>query len=81
MTIGSQAGAEVSAIGICSELLMHRATNAEGDVARLARIGEHATDVRLVILIVLLESFCALVLAVTLYRITSLQRTRFAHFS
>jgi hypothetical protein len=59
-----------SAIGICSELLMHRATNADGDVAKLARIGEHATDVRLTILIVLLESFSALVLAVTLYGIT-----------
>ena len=59
-----------SAIGICSELLVHRATSADGDVATLARIGEHATDVRLAILIVLLESFCALVLAVTLYGIT-----------
>jgi hypothetical protein len=59
-----------SAIGICSELLMHRATDAEGYAAKLARIGEHAMDVRLTILIVLLESFCALVLAVTLYGIT-----------
>ena len=28
-----------SAVGICSELLMHRATKADGDVATLARIG------------------------------------------
>jgi Domain of unknown function (DUF4386) len=59
-----------SVIGICSELLMHRATDGVGDAAKLARIGEHAMDVRLTILIVLLESFCALVLAVTLYGIT-----------
>lgn len=59
-----------SAIGICSEVLMHRATDAQGDAAKLARIGEHAIDVRLTIVIVLLESFCALVLAVTLYGIT-----------
>src|SRR5882724_6014473 len=59
-----------AAVGICSELLMHRATSVEGDSAKLARIGEHATDVRMTILIVLLECFSALVLAVTLYGIT-----------
>ena len=59
-----------AAVGICSELLMHRATGVEGDSAKLARIGEHAMDVRMTILITLLESFSALVLAVTLYGIT-----------
>lgn len=59
-----------SAIGICSGLLMHHATSAEGDAAMLARIGEYATDVRITILITILESFSALVLAVTLYGIT-----------
>jgi hypothetical protein len=60
-----------AAIGICLELLMHQARGVDGDsVAKLARIGEHATNVRLAILITLLECFSALVLAVTLYGIT-----------
>ena len=59
-----------AAIGICVELLMHRATDVEGDSAKLARIGEYATNVRLAILLTLLEGFSALVLAVTLYGIT-----------
>jgi hypothetical protein len=29
-----------AAVGICSELLMHRATSVDGDSAKLARIGE-----------------------------------------
>ncbi len=63
-----------AAIGICIELLMHRARNVDGDsAAKLARIGEYATNVRLAILIVLLECFSALVLAVTLYGITRVQ--------
>jgi len=53
-----------AAIGICVELLMHRATDVEGDSAKLARIGEYATNVRLAILLTLLEGFSALVLAV-----------------
>ena len=60
-----------TAIGLCIELLMHRARGVGGDFgAKLAHIGDHATDVRLSILIALLESFSALVLAVTLYGIT-----------
>ncbi len=59
-----------AAIGICSEVLMHRARGVGDDAAKLARIGEHATDVRMTILIMLLECFSALVLAVTLYGIT-----------
>ena len=36
-----------AAIGVCLELLMHRARSVDGDsAAKLARIGEHATDVR-----------------------------------
>src|SRR5437667_3025670 len=49
---------------------MHRATDVEGDSAKLARIGEYATNVRLAILLTLVEGFSALVLAVTLYGIT-----------
>jgi hypothetical protein len=45
---------------------MHRARSVDRDsAAKLARIGEYATNVRLSILIVLLECFSALVLAVT----------------
>jgi hypothetical protein len=60
-----------AAIGICSELLMHQARGVGGDAAvELARIGQHATNVRLTILIALLECLSAFVLAVTLYGIT-----------
>ncbi len=59
-----------AAIGICSELLMHQARGVGDDAAKLARIGQYATNVRLTILIVLLECLSALVLAVTLYGIT-----------
>jgi hypothetical protein len=62
-----------AAIGICLELLMHQATAVDGDSAKLARIGEYATNVRVAILITLLECFSALVLAVTLYGITRVQ--------
>ncbi len=57
-----------AAIGICLQLLMHRATSVDGNAPTIARIGEHATDVRMAILITLLECFSALVLAVALYR-------------
>jgi hypothetical protein len=59
-----------SAIGICGDLLMRRAFGVEGDAATLARFGEYAADVRIDVLIKVLEVFSALVLAVTLYGIT-----------
>jgi hypothetical protein len=60
-----------TAIGIGSETLMHRARGAGGGEAEtIASIGAHASDVRLTIMIVVLEAFSALVLAVTLYGIT-----------
>jgi hypothetical protein len=59
-----------AAIGICLEVLMHQARGAGSDSARLAHIGEYTTNVRLAVLITLLEAFSALVLAVTLYGIT-----------
>jgi Domain of unknown function (DUF4386) len=59
-----------AAIGMCFELLMHQATGVSGDAAKLARIGRYATNVRLTILIALLECLSSLVLAVTLYGIT-----------
>jgi len=62
-----------AAIGICLELLMHQARGADGDAAMIARIGQYATNVRLAILIALLECLTSLVLAVTLYGITRVQ--------
>lgn len=62
-----------AAVGLCGDVLMHRALNAEGDAAKLARIAGHAMDVRIVILLRLLECVSALVLAVTLYGITRVQ--------
>jgi hypothetical protein len=59
-----------SAIGICGDLLMKRAFGVEGDAATLARFGEYAADVRIDVLIKVLEVLSALVLAVTLYGIT-----------
>jgi hypothetical protein len=59
-----------SAIGICGDLLMKRAFGGGGDAATLARFGEYAADVRIDVLIKVLEVFSALVLAVTLYGIT-----------
>ena len=57
-------------IGVCIELLMHQARGVDGGAAILARIGQYATNVRLAILITLLECLSSLVLAVTLYGIT-----------
>ena len=47
-------------------LLFERAARADGIAARLAAIGQHATDVRLVVLLLVLDCVVALVLAVGL---------------
>jgi hypothetical protein len=71
-----------AAVGICTELLMHRARGvASGHAAQLAHIGERSMDVRLAVLCMLLESFCALVLAATLYAITRDQDRELALFA
>lgn len=57
-------------VGITSMVLFRRATGGEEIAARLASIAQHATDVRLTVLLGLFEAFSALVLAVTLYAIT-----------
>ena len=49
---------------------MHQARGDGDEAATLARIGQHATNVRLTILITVLECLSAFVLAVTLYGIT-----------
>ena len=47
-----------------------RATSGVGPAAKLATIAQHASDVRVCVLLMLLSTFAALVLAVTLYAIT-----------
>ena len=58
------------AVGILSVVLFGRATRGEGVATQLAGIAQHATDVRVVVVLGLLQCFSALVLAVTLYAIT-----------
>lgn len=58
------------AAGISSMVLFGRATSGEGITAKLAGIAQHATDVRVVVLLGLLQCFSALVLAATLYALT-----------
>ncbi len=58
------------AFGISGLILSNRAMSGEGTAAKLASIAQHASEMRVVIVFELLECFCALVLAVTLYSIT-----------
>lgn len=58
------------AAGIASLVLFGRATGGEGIAAKLAGIAEHASEVRITVVLDLLQCFSALVLAVTLYAIT-----------
>jgi hypothetical protein len=58
------------AAGIASLVLFGRATPGEGIAANLAGIALHETDVRITVVLGLLQCFSALVLAVTLHAIT-----------
>lgn len=58
------------AVGLTSMVLFDRATAGEGIAAKLATIGQHATDIGIVVLLGMVMSFAAIVLAVTLYAIT-----------
>lgn len=58
------------AAGILSMVLFGRATSGEGTTAKLAGIAQHTTEVRVVVVLGLVQCFAALVLAVTLYAIT-----------
>ena len=58
------------AAGVTSMVLSGRATGGEGIAAKLAAIARHEGDMRLVVLLGLVQSFSALVLAVTLWAIT-----------
>jgi hypothetical protein len=58
------------AVALPGMILFARATSGDGIAAKLAGIAQHPTDVRISILCTLLTCFAALVLGVTLYRIT-----------
>ena len=57
-------------VGILNEVLMYRATGVNGIAAKLARMADYSTDVRLAIILKLGECFSVFVLAVALYGIT-----------
>jgi len=58
------------AVAFPSMVLLGRATSGEGIAAKFANLAQHATDVRVAVVLSLLGCFSALVLAVTLYAIT-----------
>ena len=58
------------AVALPNMVLFGRATNGVGPAAKLATIAQHASDVRVCVMLMLLSTFAALVLAVTLYAIT-----------
>ena len=58
------------AAGVTNMVLTARATGGATIAAKLASIGQHALQLRLTIVLCLLESVCAIVLAATLYAIT-----------
>ena len=58
------------AVGITSMVLSGRATAGSGIAARLASIAQHATYLRITVILTLLAAFSAVVLAVTLFAIT-----------
>jgi len=58
------------ATSLTGMILSGRASRGEETAARLASIAEHASELRVAIVLFLLGCFCALVLAVTLYSIT-----------
>lgn len=58
------------AAGVTGMVLSSQATGGEGIAAQLATIARHATDVRITVVLEMVECMCALVLAVTLYALT-----------
>ncbi len=58
------------AVGVPAMVLSGRATRGQGLDAQLATLARHTADVRLSTLLALLGCMCALVLGVTLYRVT-----------
>jgi hypothetical protein len=58
------------AAGVAHQALISRATRAEGISATLARVAGHSMDLRVSILMALVEAFSALVVAVALFGVT-----------
>src|SRR5262245_49284875 len=58
------------AIGITSAIVAGGGMAGEGMAEKLSGIGQHAADMRIVVLLSLLQSFCAVVLGVTLWAVT-----------
>jgi hypothetical protein len=58
------------ALGVAGMVLSGKATGAQGTAAKLAGIAQHATEFRFAVLLGLPTCFAALVLGITLYRIT-----------
>jgi hypothetical protein len=58
------------AVGITSMVLFGRATRGEGIAAKLVSIAQHATELRIVVLLGLLTTLSAWALGVTLYALT-----------
>lgn len=58
------------AAGITGMVLFGRGTGGDGIAAKLASIAQHATDVRITVVLTLLMGLSALVLAVTLFALT-----------
>ena len=59
--------------GVASMVLFSQATSGQEITAKLASIAQHVLQLRLTIVLGLLQAVCAIVLAVTLYAITSTQ--------
>ncbi len=58
------------AVAFPEMVLFGKATSGEGIAAKLASIAQHTTEMRVAVLLTVLSSFSALVLAVTLYGVT-----------
>jgi len=58
------------AVALTGMVLSNRAVSGEGTAAKLASIAQHASEMRVAVVLDMLSCFCALVLAVTLYAIT-----------
>jgi hypothetical protein len=58
------------AVALTGMVLSSKAASGEGIAAKLASIAQHASTMRVAIVLELIGCFCALVLAVTLYSIT-----------
>src|SRR5262245_2594303 len=56
--------------GIATMIITSRAYAGQGIAAKIASIAQHLTDARIATLFILLTSFCAIVLGVTLWAIT-----------